>query len=148
MSKSEIAVENFLKGYNCAQSVVAAFCGDLGADRKTCLMLSEGFGGGMGRLREVCGAVSGMFMLAGLKYSNAEPKDLTTRKLVYSKVQKMAAEFRTEMGSIICSELLSGIDLSPGSTPTQRDTEFYKKRPCVECIRTAAKIAERVLNED
>ena len=146
MKKSEIAVENFLSGYNCSQAVVAAMCEEFGMSKSDCLRISEGFGGGMGRMRSVCGAVSGMFMLAGLKNSNAEPKDLETRKLVYQLVQDMAKEFEDRLGSIICAELLGGtMPKDKGAAPTPRDGEFFKKRPCSECVRIAAEIAEEYL---
>lgn len=146
LDKSEIAVKNFFDGYNCCQSVTAAFCEDFGMSKEDCLKISEGFGGGMGRLRSVCGAVSGMFMLAGLKYSKAQPKDLDTRKLVYSLVQDMASDFTDEFGSIICKEILgNSLPADKGSTPTPRNSEFYKKRPCLKCIETAAKIAQKHL---
>ncbi len=146
MKKSEIAVENFTKGYNCAQSVMAAFCADLGMKEKDGLIVSEGFGGGMGRMRSVCGAVTGMFMLAGLKYSKGVAGDMDTRKVIYTKVQEMAKEFEAEAGSIICAELLEGVmPQNKDATPTPRDSEFYKKRPCAEYVRLAAEIAEKHL---
>ena len=146
MKKSDIAVENFEKGYNCAQSVVAALCEDLGMKEQDGLIISEGFGGGMGRMRSVCGAVTGMFMLAGLKYSKGVAGDMDTRKGIYSKVQEMAKEFEENAGSIICAELLEGVmPQNKDATPTPRTDEFYKKRPCSECVRLAAEIAEKHL---
>lgn len=146
MTKAEKAVENFLSGYNCSQSVVAALCSEFGMDEKMGLMASEGFGGGMGRMRETCGAVTGMFMLAGLKMSKAEAKDMDTRKAIYAEVQSMAAEFKEQMGSINCAELLKeALPKDNGATPTERNAEFYKKRSCTECVRLATEIAERHL---
>lgn len=148
MNKSEKAVENFLNGYNCAQAVVGAMCEEFGMSEETGLMVSEGFGGGMGRMRETCGAVTGMFMLAGLKMSKAAPKDMDTRKAIYAKVQEMAAEFKAKMGSINCAELLgAALPKDNGATPTERDNEFYKNRSCTECVRLAAEIAEKQLLE-
>ncbi len=146
MTKSDKAVENFLNGYNCAQSVVGAMCEELGMSEEMGLMVSEGFGGGMGRMRETCGAVTGMFMLAGLKMSKAMPKDMDTRKALYAKVQEMAAEFKDKMGSINCAELLgAALPKDGGATPTERDSEFYRKRCCTDCVRLATEIAEKHL---
>lgn len=146
MKKSDIAVEYFLSGYNCSQAVVAAFCEDFGMSVEDGVRVSEGFGGGMGRMRSVCGAVTGMFMLAGLKHSNSQPKDLETRKLIYSLVQEMSAEFEQEMGSIICAELLGeNAPADKGAAPAPRNGEFFKKRPCTESVRIAAEIAEKYL---
>lgn len=146
MKKSEIAVEYFLSGYNCAQAVAAAMCEDFGISKNDCLRISEGFGGGMGRMRSVCGAVSGMFMLAGLKHSKSTPGDLVTRKQIYQLVQDMAGEFKEKAGSIICAELLGdAMPSDKGTTPTPRDEKFFKKRPCSECVRLAAEIAEKYL---
>lgn len=148
MTKSEKAVDNFLGGYNCAQSVVGAMCEEFGMSEEMGLMVSEGFGGGMGRMRETCGAVTGMFMLAGLKMSKGAPKDMETRKRIYSKVQEMAAEFKEKMGSINCAELLGeAMPKDTGATPTERDSEFYRKRCCTDCVRLAAEIAEKHLLE-
>lgn len=146
MKKSDKAVENFKSGYNCAQSVVAAYCEEFGMTVEDGLKVSEGFGGGMGRMRSVCGAVTGMFMLAGLKYSKGVAGDMDTRKLIYSKVQEMAKEFEEKAGSIICAELLEGVmPENKDATPTPRTSEFYKKRPCGEYVRLAAEIAQKYL---
>ena len=148
MTKAELAVENFKNGYNCSQAVAAAFCEDFGMSRADCLRISEGFGGGMGRMRSVCGAVSGMFMLAGRKHSKAEPKDLETRKLIYRLVQDMAEDFKAQFGTIICAELLGGIKTAPGAESTLRDSKFYQERPCLRCVALAAEIAEKYLYDD
>ena len=105
-NKSQQATELFKQGYNCAQSVFAAFSEDLGMDFETALKLSSSFGGGMGRLREVCGAVSGMFAIAGMKYGYADPKDNEAKAAHYKRIQELAAQFRAENHSIICRELL------------------------------------------
>lgn len=148
MTKAEIAVENFKNGYNCSQAVAAAFCEDFGMSRRDCLRISEGFGGGMGRMRSVCGAVTGMFMLAGLKHSKAEPKDLETRKLIYQLVQDMSADFQAQFGTIICADLLGGIKTTSGSESTPRNNKFYQERPCLRCVALAAEIAEKHLYND
>lgn len=139
------AMENFKKGYNCCQSVVLAFAEELGTDSETLLKVSSSFGGGMGRLREVCGAVSGMFMVAGLKNGYIEPAATTEKAAHYALIQKMAAEFRAKNGSIVCRELLSSPSTSP--TPDARTPEYYKKRPCVELVGDAAEIAAKLWEE-
>ena len=145
MTRPEIAVENFMKGCNCSQSVISAFAEDLGMSRDTAMCISEGFGGGMGRMRSVCGAVSAMFMACGLKLSKGDPKDTETRALIYKTVQEMAAEFKEKYGTIVCAELLKGISTSSGSVPTTRDAKFYKERPCAQFVEYAAEIVERKL---
>lgn len=146
MTKAEKAVELFKSGYNCSQAVVGAFCEDFGIDFDTAMKMSEAFGGGMGRMRLTCGAVSGMFMLVGMKYSKAQGGDLETRKLVYKTVQEMAEEFKNKNGSITCAELLGNtIPKDNGSNPTPRTEEFYKKRPCIGCVADCAEIAEKYL---
>lgn len=144
-AKSEKAKELFMQGYNCSQAVVGAFCEDLGLDFETAMKLSSSFGGGMGRLREVCGAVSGAFMVAGLKYGYADPTDKTAKTEHYKLIQDMAAKFKEENGSIICRELLNLGDKKESHIPDDRTKEYYKKRPCVQLVDTAAKIAEEIL---
>lgn len=145
-SKAEKARELFLEGYNCSQAVLGAFCEDLGLPFETALKLSSSFGGGMGRLREVCGALSGAFMVAGLKLGYASPTDSDAKAEHYRLIQAMAGEFKKENGSIICRELL-GLDnnASQSHIPDSRTPEYYKKRPCVELVDIAAKIAEKAL---
>lgn len=146
MDRVSKAVENFKSGCNCSQSILCAYADLFGMDQETAMRVAEGFGGGMGRMRLTCGAVSGMFMLAGLKFSRAQAADLETRTKVYDMVQKMAEDFKDMNGSIICADLL-GINLpkDKGAVPTKRDDEFYKKRPCVACIEDCAKIVEKYL---
>lgn len=129
----------FEEGYNCAQAVFGAFSDVTGIGFETSLKLSSGFGGGMGRMREVCGAVSGMFMVLDALEGYTSPTDNEAKKELYAKIQKLAGEFKAENGSIICRELLGG---TPSSTPkpTERSPEFYKKRPCGELVEMAADI--------
>ena len=113
------------------------------------MCVSEGFGGGMGRMRLTCGAVSGMFMLVGLKYSKGIPKDLEMRTKIYDTVQQMAKAFEEKNGSIVCGDLL-GINKPKdnGAVPTERNGEFYKKRPCVGCVEDCARLVEEYLLEN
>lgn len=127
----------FHEGYNCAQAVFAAFSDVTGVDFETSLKLSSGFGGGMGRMREVCGAVSGMFMVLGAIEGYTSPTDNAVKMELYAKVQNLAGKFKAENGTIICRELLEG-NVSSTPNPTERTPEFYKKRPCAEYVEIAA----------
>lgn len=147
-SKSEKAMELFKQGYNCAQAVFAAFCEDMGIDFETALKLSSSFGGGMGRLREVCGAVSGMFAVAGMKYGYTDPKDNKSKAAHYKLIQKLAAQFKAKNHSIICRELL-GLDIGPDNpAPELRTDAYYKKRPCAELVGCAARLIEERINKN
>lgn len=146
MDRIQKAKDLFEQGCNCSQAVICAYSDLFGMDEATAMRVSEGFGGGMGRMRLTCGAVSGMFMLAGLKYGKGIPNDLETRTKVYDTVQKMAKEFEAMNGTIVCGDLL-GINKpkDTGAVPTERNSEFYKKRPCVGCVEDCAKIVEKYL---
>ena len=148
MNHSSLAAENFKRGYNCAQAVLLAF-GDLtGLDEKTAAKLSSGFGGGMGRLREVCGAVSGMFMITGLLYGFASPTDREAKKTLYEDVQSLAFAFKEKNGSYVCRELLVLSQKTADSpTPEPRTQAYYQKRPCKELVGDAAEILERFIAE-
>lgn len=140
--QGESAYQYFLKGYNCSQSVVAAFAGDLGLTEELALRLSIGFGAGVGRLREVCGAFCGVTAVIGLAYGDpADPKD---KSRIYAIVQELAEEYkrRNGGGSIVCRELLAraGVDPAVGGAAQERTAEYYRKRPCPELCRLAADI--------
>ena len=137
----------FYEGYNCSQAVFCAFEDMTGLDRVTAARLVCSFGGGMGRLREVCGAVSGALTVLGAVAGYSDPKDPAAKKEHYALVQEFARRFREKHGSIVCRELLSGLNVSVGGTPEARTDEFYKKRPCAELIADAADIADELLNE-
>lgn len=149
MSKGDIAKQNFMNGYNCSQAVLLAFCEDFGLEKETALKISEPFGGGMGRMREVCGTVTGMFMVLGLAMGNSDAKDGSTKKNVYKSVQEIAEKFKQDNGSIICRELLGLQKANKESyVPSERTTEYYKKRPCPELCKYAADILEEYLKEE
>lgn len=149
MSKGDIAKQNFMNGYNCSQAVLLAFCEDFGLEKETALKISEPFGGGMGRMREVCGTVTGMFMVIGLAMGNDNSKDNTTKKNVYKSVQELAAKFKEDNGSIICRDLLGLQKANKESyVPSERTTEYYKKRPCPELCKYAADILEEYLKKE
>lgn len=149
MSKGDIAKQNFMNGYNCSQAILFAFCEDFGLEKETALKISEPFGGGMGRMREVCGTVTGMFMVIGLAMGNDNSKDNTTKKNVYKSVQELAAKFKEDNGSIICRELLGFQKNNKESyVPSERTKEYYKKRPCPELCKYAADILEEYLKKE
>jgi C_GCAxxG_C_C family probable redox protein len=139
------AVELFEKGYNCSQAIFAAFCDETGVDSETALKISASFGGGMGRLREVCGAVSGMFLVVGAKYGYAKPDDRVAKDEHYRLIQELAKKFKEHEGTIICSELLgreAGWD-NPNSDERTRD--YYNLRPCAKFVVEAAIILDEYI---
>lgn len=145
MTRPEKAKQLFMSGYNCSQAVVGAFIDDFAIDFDTAMKLSSSFGGGMGRMREVCGAVSGAFMIAGLKCGYCDPCDKAAKSAHYALIQKIAADFKQQNGSILCRELLEGVGCNgkcQGSVPEDRTAAYYKKRPCAELVYIAAKIVE------
>ena len=139
------AAELFLQGYNCAQAMMVACCDLTGLEPAYAARLSSSFGGGMGRMREVCGAVSGMLMVAGLLYGYDTPGDDGRKKQHYQLVQDLAGKFREQAGSIICREILKNPPSDPNPTP--RTAEFYKKRPCARMVALAARILDEYISE-
>ena len=131
----------FRQGFNCSQSVFAA-CADLYGikDETLALRLSASFGGGIGRMRQTCGAACGMFMLAGLENGSAIEGDVEGKKQNYALVQELASKFKSENGSLICSELLGIAPKPQEPTPEARTDSYYQKRPCVEMVATAVRI--------
>ena len=134
------AAELFVNGYNCAQSVAVAFCDVTGLEEKTAARMVSAFGGGMGRLREVCGAVSGMFFVLSFLYGYDTAGDDVSKKRLYTDVQALAAEFKEKCGSIICREILKNPPTDP--TPSPRTAEYYRVRPCAVMVQTAARLME------
>ena len=142
MNRPDKAEELFRKGYNCSQSTFAAFADVLGMTVEEAAKIASPFGAGFGKLREVCGAVSGMTLLAGYLNGYDDPADYESKKELYRLIQKMCAEFEEREGTIICRELLGlkkGEDLGE---PSVRTEEYYQSRPCIGACRTAAEIAE------
>ena len=139
MSKQgDAAYAWFLKGYNCSQSVVAAFAPQLGLTEETALRLSAGFGAGIGRMREVCGAFCGVVTVLSMVY--ADPTDPKDKSRIYALVQQAAEQYRNSGGSIICRELLAKAGVAPagGTAAEDRTADYYKKRPCPELCRLCA----------
>lgn len=146
--KQEKARTLFMEcGFNCTQAVVGAFAGEMGIDTETALKIASPFGGGVGRLREVCGAVSGMMMVLGALYGYCDPSVKTAKPELYEKVRLLADRFAEENGSIICRELLNLRKGETGGEPAERTPEFYRTRPCVRCIMSAAGIIESFIRE-
>ena len=146
MDHSYQAAELFLSGSNCAQAVVVAFCDVTGLEPAFAAKMASSFGGGMGRLREVCGAVSGMLMVAGLIYGYEDPgENDCNKKAHYQLVQTLAGKFRDEVGSIVCREILKNPPSDPNPTP--RTAEFYAKRPCARMVMLAARILDEYIKE-
>lgn len=157
-SRAARAVELFKQGFNCSQAVFAS-CADLYdiTDEQLALRLSASFGGGMGRMRLVCGAASGMFMLAGLQNGSATPHDSEGKMANYAFVQHLAGEFKVKYGSLICAELLGlapkdsalpfreGREEATSPKPADRTPQYYEKRPCPEMIAEAVRIYLRSL---
>lgn len=146
-SRKEQAVEAFLGGCNCAQAVFSTYADLFGIDRQTAMNLTNSLGGGISRLREVCGTVSAMALLTGLAQGDVDPADLKAREKVYQKTRELTAEFEKENGSLICRELLGMLGQDLSARPSERTPEYYKKRPCARFVACAAKIIEENLTQ-
>ena len=140
------AAELFLEGYNCAQAVAVAFCDVTGLDEKFTAKMVSSFGGGMGRLREVCGAVSGMFFVLGHLYGYDTPGDDAKKKELYTRVQVLGNRFAEINGSIICREILKNPPADPNPSP--RTAEYYAQRPCVRMVMTAARLLDEFIEKN
>lgn len=147
--RRQLAEKYFTEGFNCCQSVVLAFEDLLPLSREELLALASGFGGGFGRLREVCGAVSGMTIIAGFLKPAADPSNTRERRDNYALVQQFANAFKEERGSIVCRELLG---IRAGATPenpqpSERNAEYYHTRPCQANVGLAARIVAEYITE-
>ena len=135
-----LAVDNFMSGFNCAQSVVSAFADQYGFTREQALRMSASFGAGIGRMRLTCGAVCGMLQLAGLEHCALEGNDRKAKSENYALVQRLADEFRRRNGSITCRELLGLRKEQRSAEASERTPEYYATRPCARMIESAARI--------
>ena len=133
MNRVEKAEALFMGGCNCAQAVFAAFADELGVDEELAKRVATGLGGGVGRMREVCGAVSAAALVIGMRLGPDKMK-------AYPVIQDFCAKFKAQCGSIICRELLEGTGATAGGTPEPRTPEYYQKRPCVEIVKIAASL--------
>jgi C_GCAxxG_C_C family probable redox protein len=147
MSRGDKAKELFLEGYNCSQAVVCAFTDLTGLDISTSAKVASSFGGGLARLREVCGTVSGAAMVLGLIKGYDDVKDPSKKAEHYRFIRSFAETFANDNGSIICRELLKGVKTTPGGDPEPRTEEFYKRRPCPELVKYAADLVEKMLED-
>ncbi len=148
MSRAEKAKEYFQEGYNCSQAVALAFSDLVNVGEDELKKITLPFGGGMGRLRLTCGAVSGMAVIIGLLFGESE-RSPETKKNMYAIVQELCKKFQDENGSLVCADLLTGSNLKVevGGNPESRTDEYYKKRPCAELVYHAAEIVEDYLKE-
>lgn len=146
---AQLAFNYFKDGYNCAQAVACAFSEELGMDVPTIARLVSSYGGGMGKLREVCGAVSGALFVLGALRGYSAPDDDAGKAAHYARVQDFAFRFKAEHDTIICRELLKGLALKKEHTPAPetRNEEYYRVRPCIRFVETAARILEDMLGE-
>jgi C_GCAxxG_C_C family probable redox protein len=134
-SAADRAAELFKTGMNCSQAVFCAFADEFGMDAETAARVSSGLGGGVGRMREVCGAVTGATLVLGMRHG-------PDKDAVYPAVQEFCEKFKAETGSVVCRELLSGTGATQGGAPEARTAEYYRKRPCVEMVKLAASLVE------
>ena len=147
MNHADKARVLFLSGYNCSQAVLCAFEDITGLDTDTAARLASSFGGGVGRLREICGTVSGALLALGLICGYSDPHDPDAKKQHYHRVQEFARRFREQRGSIVCRELLKGVQTTPGNEPEERTPEYYARRPCPQLAWQAAAILDEMLSE-
>lgn len=144
----EKAIDYFHQGYNCAQSVFAAFAEELGLSEAAALRLPSAFGAGLGRMRGTCGAFSGLALIAGFKHGNLSP-DPADKERIFALTRKLADEFRTEFGSLQCRELLHlPPDTEEGARPSERTAAYYAARPCERCVAFCAARAAEILGKD
>lgn len=143
----EKAIDYFHQGYNCAQSVFAAFAEELGLSEAAALRLPSAFGAGLGRMRGTCGAFSGLAFIAGFKHGNLSP-DPADKERIFALTRKLADEFRTEFGSLQCRELLHlPPDAEEGARPSDRTAAYYAARPCERCVAFCAAKAAEILRD-
>ena len=142
---AELARSLFLEGYNCAQAVFCAFCDVTGLEIDEAARMASSFGGGLARLREVCGTVSGAALVLGIARGYADPKDYAAKKAHYALVQEFARRFREQNGSIVCRELLRDVGATEGGAPEARTEAYYRKRPCPNLAYCAAEILDGML---
>lgn len=147
-SHAEHAKALFESGYNCAQSVLLAFAPETGLDEQTASRLASAFGGGMGRLRETCGALTASFMVLGMVYGGYPPGDDASKAELYRRVQELAGRFREAHGTTLCRELLGRPDGPDHYVPEARTPEYYGKRPCAGIITRAAEMLAVYLEEN
>lgn len=145
---ADIACQLFAEGLNCSQSVFVAFSDVTGMDKELAMKLASSFGGGMGRMREVCGTCSAMFMIAGILYGLGEGFTYEEKAEHYKRIQLLTSQFKEKHNTILCRELLKGLKVTSTPEPEKRTEQYYKVRPCVKFVRSAAEILDRYIAEN
>lgn len=135
----------FRQGYNCAQAVLGAFAGEIGMRQQDAMRLASSFGGGMGKLREVCGAASAMFMVLGMRLGYSDPDDVAAKNAHYARINQAGRAFAQMHGSLLCRELLHLQSPEVDTTPSKRTEAYYQQRPCARIVRGAAAMTARYL---
>jgi C_GCAxxG_C_C family probable redox protein len=143
--KTDIAAQKFASGYNCAQSVLSSFCNDLGFDENTASKIACGFGAGMGRKQEVCGAVTGGIMVIGMKYGQSRADDRDAKEKTYAMTRELMERFEKKHGSCNCRKLLSGCDLSTETGQREFREKDLHNKICRECVKSAVEMVEEIL---
>ena len=144
-TRSDIAAEKFLAGYNCAQAVLFSFCDDLGFDKDAALRLACGFGAGMARKQEICGAVTGGILTIGLKHGRGEGQDRAPTEATYGKVRELMSRFESKHGSCLCRTLLEGCDLNTSDGQRYFKEHDLLNKTCTGCVRTVVETVEAIL---
>ena len=145
MKHDELAASLFCGGCNCSQAVFAAFSDVTGIERQTALRLASSFGAGMGRMRDTCGAVTGMFLVLGAVYGFDDRCDTAEKGAHYARVQELAAQFREVYGTLLCRELMANLNKDTAPMPEERTEEYYRTRPCARFVVTAARLLDKYL---
>ena len=145
--KAQKALDYFTSGCNCSQSVFASFHEEMGMTEEDALRLTSSMGGGIGGLREVCGAVTGMCLALGALKGYAYPPSHEEKEKHYAFIRRKAAEFQDVYGTLICRELLEKYDVKPSPAPAKRTAEYYKTRPCAGFVQACARFVEEELNK-
>lgn len=146
MTEKEKAAQLFIEGYNCSQSVFTAFCHRFGIDEETAKTISAGLGGGVGRQREVCGAVSAAAMVLGCIVAPTDGSDSKSKTQNYELVREFSEKFSQIHGSIICRDMLKGMGKNKNAVPDERTAEYYKNRPCLKAVEDAAEILMQMID--
>ena len=143
--RAQKALDYFMQGYNCAQSVFTAFHEDMGMTEELALKTASSLGGGVGGLREVCGAFLGMSMALGALRGYDSPTDAQRKQAHYALIQEMAARFTVDFNTLICRDLLESHGITPSPIPAERNAEYYKARPCARYVDACARYGQEAL---